>query len=139
MKKVLSEENSLVGVNEVVSSKRKSRKSLIVGLIFLILIIFTLFFYNKVRVLEKDPSKVNEEKIMKVVNKVERLIEVPKGEVPTLAKITDTKPLEGNEFFKDAKIGYEVLFYPTSGKIYLYDPETDIIINATTINTDLGE
>jgi hypothetical protein len=137
--KNFTNENFKNEVESVSTTKKRSKKNIIIIVIFVFLIIFTAFFYNKVRLLEKDPLKVNEEKIMKVVKKVEKLIDVPQSEIPTIAKITDLKPLEGNDFFKDAKVGNEVLFYPTSGKIYLYDPEVNIIINATTINTDTDQ
>lgn len=115
-------------------SNKNSKKSLFLGIVFLLMILGTLYFYNESKNLEKNPNKVNEEKVLKTVRRVEKLIDLPTGEFPTLAKISDTKELANNPFFEKAKVGDEVLFYPGSGKIYLYDPVANMIVDVATIN-----
>jgi lipopolysaccharide export LptBFGC system permease protein LptF len=106
---------------------------LLVGLL-LVVIAFTLYFYLQVRALEQNPDKVNQAKIAALVAKVEKLIDLPQGEVPSTATIADTKPLAGNPFFVNAKTGDEVLFYTAASKAFLYDPVKNLIVEVATIN-----
>jgi|CXWL01.1.fsa_nt_gi hypothetical protein len=95
------------------------------------------YFYNQYAKLKADPNVVNQKKIETVVSKVEKLIELPQGELPTLATVTDTSNLADQPFFKNAKVGNEVLLYANARKAYLYDPEANIIVEVASLN--IGE
>jgi hypothetical protein len=120
------------------NSTPKNSKIVIV-LLFLIIIslIVTIIYFNKVRILSQDPAKVNELKIMELVKNVGKIIDLPTGESPVMATITDTTPLANNPFFANAKIGDQVLIYTASKKAFLYDPEKKIVIEVASIN--IGE
>ncbi|MEQ1561505.1 MAG: hypothetical protein ABL899_02150 [Nitrospira sp.] len=92
------------------------------------------FFYNKTRVLQQDPNKVNEAKIMALVEKVNKIIDLPKGETPVMATVSDLAPLAGNPFFAKAKVGDEVLLYPVARQAYLYNPGDNIIVEVASLN-----
>jgi mRNA-degrading endonuclease RelE of RelBE toxin-antitoxin system len=65
-----------------------------------------------------------------VLEKVGKLVSLPQDEEPTVATITDLKPLEGQEFFKDARIGDKVIFYKEAGRAILYRPTQNKVITA---------
>jgi hypothetical protein len=69
-----------------------------------------------------------------VVQMVGKLVELPKGEDPTVATISDLKPLAGQEFFKDAELGDKVLIFGKSKKAILYRPSENKIIAISPIN-----
>lgn len=115
-------------------AQRPPRIVLILVLILLAVTAATVYFYVEVRGLERNPDKVNQEKVAALVAKVEKLIDLPQGEVPSTATIVDPAPLAGNPFFAKAKPGDEVLFYPLAGKAFLYDPKANIIVEVASLN-----
>lgn len=71
-----------------------------------------------------------------VVAKVSRLIELPQGEAPTVAAVTDPTKLNNQAFFSHAKVGDQVLVYTKARKAILYDPQADKIIEVAPIAVD---
>lgn len=123
--------------SEINKSMGSSKSNKIVIILFLLVIIAAIaagIYYNKLRVLKQDPNKVVEEKIAILVEKVGKIIDLPKGEIPVIATISDTTPLANNPFFANAKIGYEVLMYTASRKAFLYDPSANIIVEVASLN-----
>ncbi len=53
---------------------------------------------------------------------------LPADETPTLATVSDMHALEGQEFFKYAEEGDQVLMYMRSRKAIIYRPSIDKII-----------
>jgi heme/copper-type cytochrome/quinol oxidase subunit 2 len=122
-------------INKSVSSNRGNSKLVIVLIILVIAAgVAVAIYYNKIRVLKQDPNKVAQEKIIEVVSKVSKIIDLPTGETPVIATISDTTPLANNPFFANAKIGDEVLMYTVSRKAFLYDPKANIIVEVASLN-----
>ncbi len=121
-------------VYEVEPKARGGKLPVILGGILIVLAIVTTYYYFEVRALEKDPAKVNQEKVLAIVAKVGKLIDLPEGEVPSAATITDPAPLAGNPFFANAKAGDEVLLYTVASKAFLYDPVKNMVVEVATIN-----
>jgi hypothetical protein len=69
-----------------------------------------------------------------VIARVGKLVQLPPGETPTVATVTDLKPLAGEAFFKEAAVGDKVLIYATSSKAILYRPSTDKVIQVAPLN-----
>lgn len=69
-----------------------------------------------------------------VVLAVAKLIELPQGETPTLATVSDKTKLEGQSFFNRAENGDKVLIYTAAGKAILYRPSVGKVIDMTTVN-----
>lgn len=111
-----------------------SKFTKIVGLLLLIACALAFLFYYQAQSLGKDPSKANEKKITALVEKVSKLIDLPQGELPTIAVVSDTKALEGQPFFANAKVGDEVLLYTIAQKAYLYDPKANMILEVASLN-----
>jgi len=81
-------------------------------------------------------SIATSEEVAQTVALVSRHAVLPQGETPTVATITDTQNLEGQDFFKNARNGYKVLVYSLARLAVLYDPELDRIVNMATINAE---
>lgn len=91
------------------------------------------YFYQEWNSLRQNPQEVQEDKTKEVVAQVRKLIDVPRGETPVLATVSNTESLQGQEFFENAKEGDFVLYYAEARKVYLYDPEANIIVEVATL------
>lgn len=118
-------------------TERKGK--LIPALVVLVVLAAALlaFFGNEYFTLSANPDAENQKKIEAVVVKVEKLIDLPQGEVPTLATVSDTSNLKGQAFFEHAEVGDQVLLYTNAKKAYLYSPSKNIIIEVASLN--IGE
>ena len=120
------------------TSENKSAEMSLFSKLLAVLIVLALgtgvFFYSQTHALSKDPNKANSAKIAALVQKVSMIIDLPKGETPVLATVTDLAPLAGNPFFANAKVGDDVLLYPVAGQAFLYDPVANIIVDVAPLN-----
>lgn len=71
----------------------------------------------------------------KTIEEVGKLVALPSGEDPTVATVTSLEPLQGQEFFKDAKVGDKVLIFSKSKKAILYRPSEKRIIAMTPLDS----
>ena len=103
----------------------------IIGIVIAVIIVIGIAVYvskNK-SVVEGDPNKEQAQAEMQaLVAEIGKLIELPKGENPTVATITDPEKLKDQPFFANAKNGDKVLIYPNARKAFLYDPSTKKLI-----------
>lgn len=88
--------------------------------------------------LKQTPQKAVEGETKALIEKIGKLIILPKDEQPTVATVTDLKPLQDQPFFKNAKINDKVLIYSVSKKAVLYRPDENIIIEVAPLNLDSG-
>lgn len=72
-----------------------------------------------------------------VIDKVNKLIQLPIGEEPTLATVSDMNKLRDQVFFTNAENGDKVLIYNKARKAYLYRPSQNRLIDVTTVS--IGE
>ncbi len=124
-------------INFSEDTKGQGGMSFVNKIIILLIIVAggaSIYFYNQTRVLSQNPNKVAEEKIAALVTKVDKLIDLPKGETPVLATVSDLAPLAGNPFFAKAKVGDEVLLYPVAKQVFLYNPTENIIVEVASLN-----
>lgn len=75
------------------------------------------------------------EEIKSLIEKVGNIIELPQGETPTIATVTDLSKLRDQPFFSNAKLGDKVLVYAAAKKAFLYRPSTDKIIEVGPVST----
>lgn len=71
-----------------------------------------------------------------LIERVGKLIVLPKGEEPTVATVSDPAKLKDQVFFANAKVGDKVLIYTKARKAYLYDPEGDILLEVAPITAE---
>lgn len=85
----------------------------------------------------RDPEtiqKAEAEVVKNLVAEVGKLIELPTGEDPTVATVTDAEKLKDQPFFARAKNGDKVLIYTNAKKAILYDPIARKIIDVAPVN-----
>ena len=103
-----------------------------IGIVLAVIIILGAGFYfykNNSSSSVQDPNPEQAQAEMEaLVAKVGKLIDLPQGENPTVATITDPEKLKDQPFFANAKNGDQVLIYPTARKAFLYDPSRNKLI-----------
>lgn len=97
------------------------------------------FYYKYQKSQEMLRNSVNNsgavsEETKRLVAEVGKIIDLPAGEDPTIATVTDVEKLKGQAFFQKAKNGDKVLVYNSVQKAYLYDPKAKKIIDVSPIS-----
>ena len=90
--------------------------------------------YQKAQKLLKDPSYIQKQEVKSLVEKVGKLIDLPEGEEPTIATVSDKEKLSAQPFFSKAENGDHVLIYTKAKKAVLYRPSTNKIIEVGPVN-----
>ena len=127
-------ENATPTIENAGSNKLVTTLTKIVSVLLVVALGLTIFFYHKVQVSQAGQNTADQKKITDLVTKVNKIIDLPQGESPSVAEITDLAPLAGNPFFTNAKVGDEVLLYPSARKVYLYNPDQNIIVEVAYLN-----
>lgn len=91
------------------------------------------YFYYQYR---ETPEIASKREITSLVKKVGAMIELPNGEEPTLATVTNKERLDDQPFFRRAENGDKILIYQASGRAILYRPSAKKIIDVTTVNIE---
>ncbi|MFA5945921.1 MAG: hypothetical protein WC802_03370 [Patescibacteria group bacterium] len=87
---------------------------------------------HKLTALAKNVAPVDDS--AKIITQVGKLIELPDGETPTIAKVDDPEQLKKQGLFQKAQKGDTVLIYPTEKKAILYRSSENKIIEVTSVN-----
>jgi len=114
------------------SSKKKFLPKIILPvLLFLALSIAAYFFYRYQQVSQNDSGELDQ-----LIKELSSIIELPSGEVPTLATVSDRNKLLNQPFFAKAENGDKVLIYIQAGKAILYRPSTGKIVDTAPISKE---
>lgn len=95
---------------------------------------WTLYSDNKdlkkqVSQLNANPQSVIQKQTQSLITQVGKLIDLPKGETPTIANVSDAaQAKQQSAFFNNAQNGDRVLMYVKAGEAILYRPSTNKII-----------
>ena len=125
---------------EAIQTQAPSKNLLIiVGVVVLVLLAVVpgYYFYNKYQKAQnllKNPAAATEEEVRNTVEAVGKLIDVPAGEAPQVATVTDINKLRKNAIFSKAQNGDKVLIYSRAKKAIIYRPSTNKIIEVGPIN-----
>ncbi len=118
---------------DVLATARKGVFSLLM-LLCLVAIAAAVYFYSQtVSLRNSNPQMAAQEEIAKIVAEVEKLILLPKGEIPTVATVSDLEPLKSQPFFANAKKGDKLLLYTNAKKAILYSPTEKKIVEVAPI------
>lgn len=97
---------------------------------------------KKLMVAQSKTGTSNAAADARVLAQVEKLIELPKDESPTLATVSDKSKLSSQNFFRNAQNGDRLIIFVKSKKVILYRPTENKIIEVGTIsvsqNTSTG-
>ena len=83
----------------------------------------------------KTPSSSQDE-TQQLIDYLNQFMELPTGETPTLATVSNVEELKSQNFFKNAQNGDKVLLYAKEGKAMLYRPSSKKLIEVAPINTN---
>jgi predicted S18 family serine protease len=114
------------------------KRSVIIALVILTLLAVGgsasgIYYYNKYQAMverAKDPQA----EVKEVLAKVGKLIELPKGEEPTVATVQDAEQIKSQPFFSKAQNGYRVILYTNARLAILFDEQANKLINVGAIN-----
>ncbi len=81
-----------------------------------------------------NPQEAAKIETQQLVDKVNKLAQLPSGETPTVATVSDVSKLKEQTFFADAQNGDKAIIYTQAKKAVLYRPSTGKIINIAPIN-----
>jgi len=116
-------------------------KKILISLIAILLIAAAVapsyYFYNqyqKSQQLLKNPTEAAKEEVNALVAKVGQLLELPQGEEPTVATVSDKNKLKDQAFFAKSENGDKVLIYTNAKKAILYRPSTNKVIDVAPVN-----
>lgn len=137
----------VIAVSEIASTMEEStparpwyRRRLIVisGVVVVVLLVAGgVFLFARaqtgVSILPLASSPKNEASTL--VDKVGRLLELPTGEQPTIATVSDVSKLQGQPFFAHGQNGDKVLIFAKAKKAVLYRPSIDKIIEVGPVET----
>ncbi len=111
----------------------------VVFLLVVSVVSYASFYVYKKYIETSNENTVNSEvsaETSDLVSKVGKLILLPKGEVPTIATVSNLALLKGQDFFVDATVGDKVLIYKEAKKAILYNPNINKIITVAPLVVD---
>jgi len=94
----------------------------------------SLYFYRQYQSVKSNASP--DVSVDALVAKVGKHILLPTGETPTVMTVKDKEKLSGQLFFANGKNGDKVLIYEKAKKAFLYDPDSDKIIEVGPISVN---
>lgn len=109
------------------------------GLAILVIVSLSLsgFFIYRFNAAKNDLNvgqQASEKEVQDLIKQVGKIYELPKGETPNVATVTDPNRLRNQPFFANAQIGDKVIVFINARKGVLYRPKTNQIINVSPIN-----
>ena len=131
----------IINKNSRVSSLNpKSKKFLLIPLVAIIALaligIGAYYFINLSKSDSKVSSTLTPEESQRVIAAIGKLIELPEGEEPILATVTDLNLLKSEPFYDKAQNGDRVLIYKNSSLAILYRPSSNKIIKVGAVALD---
>lgn len=90
------------------------------------------YFYGESRRVSQRLTPQGE--LEAVVTALSKIVELPQGEIPTLATVSDKSKLTEQSFFARAENGDKALLYQNAREAYLYRPSTGKLVNVAPIN-----
>jgi hypothetical protein len=89
---------------------------------------------NQLMHLKSANSSSKSDETQQLINKVGNLVQLPAGDSPTIATVSNASRLKNQQFFSMAKDGDKLLIYSKSGLGVLYRPSTNKIISYSPVN-----
>ena len=97
------------------------------------------YYFVQYRRVVQNPDLVSKQELTSILEKVNKLMDLPQDETPTLATVLNKDNLKDQDFFKKAENGDKVLVYTNNKKAILYRPNTNKIIEVMPVYNDETE
>lgn len=95
---------------------------------------------NQLTKVQENPQIAVEQQTKELLNDVGQLMQLPQGETPTIATVSDAaKAKKQSAFFANAQDGDKVLMYVKAGQAILYRPSNDKIVLVAPLTFSNGE
>lgn len=110
---------------------------LVIALIVVVLIIFLAYGYftTKQQLSQAaQPAQAVKDAKTELIARVGQLVELPQGETPSMATVSDASKLHNQAFFAHAQNGDKVLVYAKAGRAILYRPSTNKVIEYSPVD-----
>lgn len=118
-------------IEEIPKTKKSKLKKVIYALVSLSILFGGVFFgyevYGRWYIKQADQSEV-------LLKRVGLLTDLPIGETPTIATVTNAEAIKGQAFFKEVEVGDKVLIFDEAKKAILYRPSTDKVVSIAPLN-----
>lgn len=95
-----------------------------------------IYFYWQYQRVVKNPELITKQETAWVLERVNKLIDLPQDETPTVATVLDKEKLKDQDFFKKAQNGDKLIVFMNAKKAVLYRPSTNKIIEVAPVYTD---
>lgn len=118
-------------INQLMKNQKLMAGGVVAGIV--ILAIGGFLYYQSSQKSQQAISQ-NQQENRKLVEEVGKLVELPVGEEPTIATVTDVDKLKDQPFFQKAQNGDKVLIYTNAKKAYLYSPTLKKVLDIAPIN-----
>ena len=105
-----------------------------VMIFFVVLAVYALTFGRNSQAI--DQKAAIQKEIEALTSRISSFMELPEGEQPTLATVTDRSKLQDQNFFSGAQDGDKLLIYPKAKKAILFRPSTGKLIDAANLTAD---
>lgn len=92
------------------------------------------FYYQYSLVQKKLKTASPPDQNQVLISQISKLMELPPGETPTIASVTDKDKLQNQPFFTKAQNGDRVLIYVDAKKAILFRPSLNKIIDVAPVN-----
>lgn len=125
--------------DESIQKTGKNKRGKLVPILVLLLLIsagVAIYMTAKYQHAKKNPQSLVQADQNKLINKVGALIDLPQGETPSIATVSDKNKLQSQAFFKNAQNGDTLLIYTNAKKAILYRESTNKIVEVAPIAID---
>ena len=102
-----------------------------IAAIAIVLLVYFVLAYQKSQRLLHNPAEAAALEVSALIGDIERFMELPVDEQPTLATVSDRDKLKDQPFFAKAANGDKVLIYTKARKAILYRPSTKKVIEVS--------
>lgn len=129
-------EKGMIKISRIIFSSKVITIFLVVLLLFSLISSFYLYRQNQKQkeIISKTKKLAAPAELQKIIDRVGKLMELPKGETPSLATVSDKTALKKQNFFTNAENGDRVLIYSNAKRAILYRESINKIIDVAPIN-----
>ncbi len=87
----------------------------------------------------KNPEQAAKQETQDILDDIGKYLELPSGENPTMATVSNKEKLQSQPFFEHAENGDKVLVYTKAQQAILYRPSTKKVIEFAPVNSGATE
>jgi len=118
--------------------KRKLFVKTLVLLLVTGLVGTSVYYFKQYKKIKDNPDAVAQEEVKVVTDALSKIMELPEGEEPTIATVSDKDKLKEQDFFKKSENGDKILVYASAKKAILFRPTVNKVIEVAPLILNEG-